>query len=270
LAGTRAGQDDTVARVDGVSCKAFVDIGGKPMIERVVSALQESAATDRIIISMPDNLPVKTQAPALSSAFDEGILDHAIADRSPVQSLLKLLPMLADETPFLVTTADHALLSATVIRQFLEQYEPARFDIAAAMLPLECLSRKYPEQKRTSLMFRGVGYKACNLFVFGNKKVAEKVLLFWLAVEEKRKSPWQMVWHLGPLTLARYLTGTLALPGAVARLGARTGTRLQAVMLKIPEAAIDVDTPQDLEFVRSIVAPDLSTSADIATDDTPR
>ena len=241
LAGSRFGQNDEVAKAAGVVCKALAEIDGTPMIERVISALKKSGNINKIIASAPKEV-----------SLNEDILRIDTA-KSPVRSILKALEYLEGDTPLLVTTADHALLTPAMINRFIEQYDSANFDVAVAMLPLDIVTQKYPDMRRTRLKFKEGGFKACNLFIFRDKAAAQKLLNFWQEIESQRKKPWKMVRALGGITLLRYITGRLTLESALAHLGRRTGTKPQAVMLDIAEAAIDVDSVGDLEFVRSLV-----------------
>ena len=118
LAGNRAGTDDTVAKAAGVSCKALADVGGTPMIERVMAVLRGSGAIEHIIVSLPESVV---------SDVADGRVDAA---SSPVRSLLTMLDMVEEDKPILVTTADHALLSPPMIQRFTNQYDPSRFDLS--------------------------------------------------------------------------------------------------------------------------------------------
>lgn len=241
LAGNRDGQEDSVAKAANVSCKALAEIAGVPMIERVITALKSSGEIENIIVSIPENI-----------RFENPSIERISTEKSPVRSLLKAIQTLKNDQPIIITTADHALLSAHMIKSFINKYESNRFDTAVAMLPLQILKAKYPETKRTALKLKDGSFKSCNLFIFKNKTAAHNILSFWRALEDQRKTPWKMVRHLGPLTLLQYLTGQLTLQSALSHLGKITKTTPQAVMLDIPEAAIDVDMPTDLEFVRAI------------------
>jgi hypothetical protein len=53
--------------------------------------------------------------------------------------------------------------------------------------------------------------------------------------------------------LLRYMLGWLSLSDALHELSQRMGISIQAIMLPFPEAAIDVDTPEDLALVKEIV-----------------
>lgn len=77
---------------------------------------------------------------------------------------------------------------------------------------------------------------------------------FWARVEQHRKRAIALLAFLGPALFLRILTRTVALPRAAAIAGGRLDLRLKAVLLEHPEAAIDVDKPDDLRLVEQILS----------------
>lgn len=240
LAGQRAGERDEVAKAAGVACKALAPVGknDKPMIEHVIGALRESGAVNDIHV-----------IGRLAIGYDD--IHHHDPAESPGQSVLEVFDRV--RKPFLLTTADHALLTGDMVLRFVAGLDVQKYDAAAAMIPLSHVKEKYPQTERTSLNFADGGYKACNLFCFNSDK-ARNLLTFWRKIEDRRKQPLRLAFSLGPLTLCQYALGGLSLHQAFKRLGARTSTSLQAVMLDNPDAAIDVDSAADYEFVKEILA----------------
>ena len=53
--------------------------------------------------------------------------------------------------------------------------------------------------------------------------------------------------------LIRYVLGALSLSDALGELGQRMEISIKEIILPFPEAAIDVDTPEDLALVENIV-----------------
>ena len=81
-----------------------------------------------------------------------------------------------------------------------------------------------------------------------------EVLAFWSRVEKDRKKALRLISYFGPWLLLRALTRTISLDAALARIGRRMGLGLKAVRLPFPEAAIDVDKPEDVELAQRILA----------------
>ncbi|WP_308238194.1 hypothetical protein [Phenylobacterium sp. J367] len=106
--------------------------------------------------------------------------------------------------------------------------------------------------KRTYLPFTDGGWSGCNLFYLGTPQ-ALKAVDFWKRLEAERKRPWKMAAILGPGALAAFLLRRLTLQGAVEKLGRLAGVRAAAVPSPFGLAAVDVDKPADLDFVRKVV-----------------
>jgi CTP:molybdopterin cytidylyltransferase MocA len=77
---------------------------------------------------------------------------------------------------------------------------------------------------------------------------------FWSQIEQERKHPLRLIRTLGGLALVRYMLGWLSLADALTRLGRQLNLHVQEVLLPFPEAAIDVDTPEDLALAETILA----------------
>jgi GTP:adenosylcobinamide-phosphate guanylyltransferase len=247
LAGSR-GPADRVAAAAGVRFKALAPVAGRPMIERVLEALAASACVDRVIIT---GLPEPERAhivavPDLDLSFVPG------AD-TPVLSLQAALAAADTRAPVLVTTADHALLTAEIVAHFCREAAAEGADVTVALARSELVTAVCPETRRTVIPFREGGYCGCNLFLIGSHRGREAIG-FWRRVEARRKRPVQLVRVLGLPTLLRFLLRRLSLSEALAALSRRAGAGVAAVLLPFGEAAIDVDSPEDLRVAEALLA----------------
>lgn len=244
LAGTRAG-GDSLAAYAGVSHKALIDVGGRPMLERVVTALASVPAIGRVRVAI--------ERPELLDALDLsacGIPVEAMpAAAGPSASVAAELDRTG--TPLLVTTADHALLQPAWVEDFLARV-PEDCDVAALLAPREAIVAALPETQRTYLRFADGQWSGCNLFLMASPRAVNAVRL-WQQVEAERKRPLRLVRRLGWSFALRYALGRLTLAQALARLGELAGARAAVVESKFGLAAVDVDKPADLDLVRRLV-----------------
>lgn len=238
LAGSRGGIDP-VAEAEGVAHKALALVAGKPILVRVLEALRE-AGIERIAVA--------TNAPAVRSLALTLGAEVIEAAAGPSASVAKAFGQL--NVPLLVTTADHALLCAEWVRDFLADV-PGDADAALLLAPRETVERALPGSRRTWLRFADGEWSGCNLFLLATP-AAEVAITTWQAVERDRKRPWRIAARLGPGTLVSYLTRRLPLQEAVARLGSRIGISARVVPARDGLAAVDVDTPADLKDARRI------------------
>ena len=251
LAGDR-GSDDPVARHTGASCKALVQLAGRPMVLRVLEALAASTAIDGVTLVGPQAAQVE-QCPELAAHIAVGTLAWLPPQRSPSLSAAVALEQLPADRPVLLTTADHALLQAGWVDAFCQQALASGEDAVVGLVRHAAVQEAFPGSKRTALRFKDDAYCGCNLFAFLNP-VGRRAPAFWQRIEQQRKQPHRLAAALGAGTLMAYLCGRLTLVGSLERLSRKIGAQLGAVLLDDPQAAVDVDSAADFELVRSILA----------------
>ncbi len=249
LAGIRAA-GDPLAEAHGVPRKALIEIGGQLMLSRVLAALRASPSVGGIAICGADRATL--EAGGLSAAELDGVR-WLEAAAQPSTSVAAALESLGAERPVLVTTADHALLTASIVDEFCMSAAAVACDVAAAVVDAETVRAAYPEALRTFYPLRDGAFTGCNLFAFfgpGGVRAAEA----WKDVDARRKQPWRVVALLGPLTLLRFALRRLTAQDAADILSRRLGIRIRIVRMTAPEAGIDVDKPADVTLVERILA----------------
>ena len=244
LAGSR-GPADPVAQASGVSHKAFADIAGKPMISHVLDTLSAAPSIDDVVVV------IERSAPELPRPADRPTSRRIDAARSP--SLSALAGFEAAGAPVLVTTADHPLLTVEMVEHFLAAATEAGVDVAAGVATRMVVEQAGSTARRTYLRFRDGEVSGCNMFALMTPR-ARAALTYWRLLEAKRKRPLQMAWSVGPFTLIRYALGLLSTRAAAAALGRAAGCRAALIMLPFPDAAHDVDKPEDLAFAEARLA----------------
>ena len=252
LAGSREPAADPVARAAGVPVKALARVGGVPMLARVLDALAASGRVERTAV-LVDAATLRLPPPELVRLLERpGVLSLPAAE-SPSRSVLAAIERLGDAGfPYLVTTADHPLLTDGMIRRFLDGVD-ARADAALALAAASNVARAYPDAVRTFYRLGRERYSGCNLFLL-RTPAGRRLPAFWSDLERHRKRPWRLVAAIGFGPLLGFLLNRLDLARAMAELGRIAGARVAAVVLPEPEAAIDVDKPADLALAERILA----------------
>lgn len=250
LAGARPGRD-AVAEAAGVPLKVLAAVGGVPMVARVLKTLEGSCLVKQRILCGPSWEIVQGQD-FLHDLVETKSIRWVAPQQGPSLSVKMFLEQAPQDFPLLVTTADHALLTVEMVEYFLRKASQVRVDVAVALVPYSLVAEAYPQSKRTVIGFRGGGYCGCNLFLLCTPQ-AERLVEFWTQVERERKRPLRLIRRLGWVMLLRYILGLLSLSDALLKLSQRVGISIKEVILPFPEAAIDVDTLEDLALVEQIV-----------------
>ncbi len=246
------GPDDPVAKAAGVRCKSLTPVGGKPMVFRVLDALTASQVVNTYILCGPPK-SVVDQEPDLGTLIASGKVKWFENQATPSSSAFHVLQTLPDETPVLLTTADHALLSARIVDYFCSEAQATGCDVVAGIGRHEVVTAAYPQNRRTATRLEDGAYCGCNLFAFLTPR-ARLAADFWRRVENQRKNPLRVIRVLGWSAVSRYLMGRLSLKEALKRMSNRLGFKAGAVVLPFPEAAVDVDSVSDLKLVENIVS----------------
>ena len=250
LAGKRPGIDP-VAEAAGVACKSFAPIGDRPMVHRVLDTLAAARQVGTRILCGPSQSMID-QEPELKARIERGEVKW-IANRStPSLSTYHALQSVPDGRPVLVTTADHALLTAEIVDYFCAEARRIGGDVVIGLTLYEGVVSAFPESKRTGIKFKDGAYSGCNLFAFLNPR-AHRAARFWRRIEQERKRPFKMMRILGWRTVVRYRLGRISLEESLERISRKLQIRARAVMLPFPQAAVDVDTADDWQFVQSLV-----------------
>lgn len=258
LAGRRSGGDEMAAG-HGLTHKALLSVGGEPMALRVIRALAGQRGIERIDVSA-DTPEVATELARLSARAGDGVaIEHHASGPSPAASVAAYLGDLPAGERVLITTADHALLTAEIVRRFLDECllldqhggEPSALTVGAVT---EAVYRsRFPAGKRTFVRLRDVAFSGANLFLARTPE-ATAVARFWVRLESERKKPWRLASHFGLKPLLLFLAGRLGVDRALSDVSRAVGARVTIVFLPFAEAALDVDRESDLEFARQVLA----------------
>lgn len=244
LAGSRPGRD-AFAEEHGTDLKALIPVAGEPMVRRPVRALLASENVGRILVlaQAPDRVAAAIpEDPRLEVRQSAGTI---------AETMLALLDDPATVWPLLVTTADHALLDTATVDEFCSA--AASVDIAIGVVERANLLARLPHTQRTWLKFRGGAYTGANLFAL-RSPAARPAVELWRSVEQDRKKAWRILAILGPAALVTVALRLVSLDEVLARLSARLGLAIRAVVLANPLAGVDVDKPEDHALAEAILA----------------
>ncbi len=239
------GPNDPMAKAYGVSHKCTLPVNGVPMLRRVVDALQSSRSIASIYVSIET---AEVARNALANASSLTIVESE--NSAPLSAIAAIRKNSA--FPFLITTADHALLTPEMIDYFCEQSELNGADFSTGLAWAEVVLAAYPQSIRTFFKFGKDRVSGCNLFAVRNEK-GLRILEKWKYLEQVRKKPWRLVAAFGPLALFRFLLGALSLDDVFRIVSKRLDLTAKPILLPFAEAAIDVDKPSDLELAEAIL-----------------
>jgi CTP:molybdopterin cytidylyltransferase MocA len=248
LAGERPSPaTDPLATAAGVASKILVPIAGVTVIERVLDAIERCPAIDRRMLVGPTSGTLSADA-RLRARIDSGAWTWLAPTESPAASASAALDAIGTDGRILLTTADHAFITPTMLERFIAGAVATGADFAVGFARRDDVLATFPKTRRTGWHFSDGSFCGCNLFAV-LRPAGHSVTGFWRRVENERKRPWRIMRMLGAGLFLRYVAGRLSLADALAELSRRTQCRIAPVIVPEPEAAVDVDSIDDWRLV---------------------
>ncbi|MEM7220276.1 MAG: NTP transferase domain-containing protein [Pseudomonadota bacterium] len=250
LAGEREG-GNALAQARGLPSSLLVDLHGAPVLDWTLRAVAASQL-ERICLVGPGESVSDPLIERWRGRDDVDALEPALG---PAASAARGVARVG--TPALVTTADHALLLAPRIDDFVRSASAraatAGADVVVGLVPYALVRERFPGSRRTRLRFADLTACGANLF-YAHTPRAAALFEFWRLLEALRKTPHRMAGRLGWWTLVRYLTRTLSLDAAFRRISDRAGATVVPLLLDEAELAVDVDSEADLALAGRVLA----------------
>lgn len=242
---------DPITQHTGAACKAFAPVDGIPMVIRVLDALAAcDLITTVILCGPPESLHM--HCPELKLRIASGQVTWIPNLDSPSRSAESGLSQIPSDTPVLLTTADHALLTPDMVQSFLRSSLAIQGDATVGLVRQQDIAAAFPGSKRTVIRLRDGGFCGCNLFTFNPQGRA--LIRFWRQAEDLRKRPWRLIAQvLGFRMVLSYLFGFLTLQKGLQAVSEKSGVKIQGIMLDDPRAGVDVDKVEDLVLAESIL-----------------
>lgn len=245
LAGGRAGVEMEAAT--GVSSRALIEIGGKPMLLRVVEALQDSELCGEITVV--GKVPPSDYYARLPDKGD--FVSNTVSGA-----------VVNGEAPFvLICTCDLPFLTGEAVTDFLTSaLEKAAQSGASVIYPVVPVSRcyqRFPGLKRTALKLKEAHFTGGNMMLVRPQFLISQRHRI-AAAYRARKSPlrlanmlgWDMIFRL--LMSQTLMPHLLTLPLLEKRISQLIAGPARVFVSSYPEIATDLDKPSDYTAVLQI------------------
>ncbi|MGQ9497395.1 MAG: NTP transferase domain-containing protein [Desulfotomaculales bacterium] len=240
-----AGSKNTgpLAAASDAPYEALIPIGDRPMVGYVVDALLAAEGAGHIVVAGPREL-ARVLPPGVEVTPGGDTL---------IESLGRGLKALACEERVLVVTGDVPFLTGAAVDEFLSACGDQAADIYYTVARREDVEGRFPGMKRTYVRLRDGRFTGGNLVLL-NPAVYGRIRQKAEEMARLRKRPLRLALLLGPFFILRYLAGTVSLADAERKVTALAGITGRVVVSRLPEVAVDVDKPGDLEMARALLA----------------
>jgi molybdopterin-guanine dinucleotide biosynthesis protein A len=242
LAGGRP--DDVAQQQAGAPNKAFVEIGGKALVERVLVALRAAPAIGCIVVVAP---PSANGHPALALA-DE-LRPDGVRITDSLRSGLREFP---PDQSVLVVASDLPILTAAAVEDFVERVRAIDADVIYGCVERSVHVARFPQVPHTWAHLRDGTF--CGGGIIAIKPRALPALERFLErLGAARKHPIRLASLFGWDILAWYALRRLTIARAQRRASALLGAPVSALVSPYAETAVNVDRVTDIAIAEDLV-----------------
>ena len=249
LAASR-GNLDPLAQAGGVSHKCFIDIAGRPMLERVVEGVMTSPRVKHVIVAIePDSMDGAKQILGVLPGADA--IEYVPSQDNIGTSVAAVAKQ--ELLPLIITTGDNALQTEEMVTFFCNALDGVTEDAALGLTPASYVLEKYPEGNRAFHRFRDGAFSSCNLYAILTPRGIEGAQVFRSGGQFGKK-PKRLIGAFGLFAFLLYKSRLFTLKTVLRTLSRGIRVRTAPVLMPFAEGPIDVDRQVDWDLANRIVA----------------
>lgn len=237
--------EERLAQVVAVKHKAWIPLGGRLMVERVLDALDGCPRIqERVLVANEADVPAEVRRRVDSIAPPgHGLLDS-------VENGAKALQQKPDA--FLAIPCDMPFLEPASIDDFIERCEARGGDIWYSFVRRETSERRYPGLRHTWVTMKEGTFCGGGLVMF-TPPMIQRARDLLASLASARKKPWQLASLLGPKIIFKLILKRLSVPEAEERLSLLMRGQAVGIESPCPDVGFNVDEPEELHTARLLV-----------------
>lgn len=240
------GMDESLRDSSDAPNKAFIDVAGKPMVQYVIEAAKGVPEIGRIVLGAEEK--------HIPSSLKDMVDLIAPPGATILKSLLSAMGVLNPKPHMvLVMPCDLALLTPEALRDFINKSLDSKADITYGYLSKKDSEDRFPDVNHTYVRIDGDYYCGTGLFMM-SPDAADRFEHFFNSLTGNRKNPIALAGVLGIGFIIKYVMGNLKVKDAEERVKVLMGGTIgKGIQTFFPEAAFNVDAPNELLIARRIL-----------------
>lgn len=217
--------------------KCMLDVAGKPMIQWVLDAVNNTPIVDRIIIvGLPHPIAVQSRLPITYLPDNGSLMRNAYAG---AQEILRLNPTC---THALYLCSDIPAITPEMLTWMANKIQETNDELYYIAIERSVMEKRYPGSRRTFIKLKGA--EVCGGDVFGIRPDAAQLdNPLWRGIVESRKNPFKQASMVGFDTLWALLRRKYTIDEAAVIVSKRLGFLGRVLLSPYAEMGMDVDKP---------------------------
>jgi GTP:adenosylcobinamide-phosphate guanylyltransferase len=228
--------------------KALLDVGGKPMVQWVLDALNDAPSIRDIVVVGLEREGVLASSKIACYLPDQG---------SMLKNILGGIDWVLERNPetrqVLVSSSDIPLLTGAMVERLLVQCADPAVDIYHTIVSREKMERRFPDSRRSYVHFSDGDFAAGDIHVVA-PYIGRKYRDLWNDLLDSRKNALKQAARLGPAFFVKLMVRRLSLTEAERLAREKFGINARALPVDDAEMGMDADKPFQLEICRRELA----------------
>lgn len=225
--------------------KALIDIGGKPMVQWVLDALEQADRVDDIVV-----VGLSPEAGLISSKIKIFTPSKHDLLENVRQGALELKANNPQSNHALVVSSDIPAITPESVNWLVDKSSQTDKDLYYSVITRQVMEARFPNSKRSYTRLKDVELCGGDMNVVRISKVTEDDELY-RKIMDARKNAFKQASLIGYDTLFYLLIRRFNLEQAVKQVEKRLKLSGEAVVCPYAEVGMDVDKPHQLEILRA-------------------
>lgn len=223
--------------------KAMLDIGGKPMVQWVLDALDSSQYIQNIVIvGLGPEADLKSGKSITYLANQGGMVANLKA------GMLKLREVNPEVNKLLVVSSDIPAITPEMVDWLVGQVQESDDDVYYCVVPKEVMEKRFPGSNRSFTHLRDMEVCGGDMNAL-DARLVEQDSEIWDKLTEARKNVVKQAALIGFSTLLLLLVRQATINSTVKRVSKKLGIKGRAIVSPYAEIGMDIDKPHQLELV---------------------
>ena len=235
--------DETLYEMTRGKSKALLEIAGKPMIQWVMDALDNSSRIKHVIVTgLPSDTGLHCAHPLSFLPAGGSVVENVCAG---VELLLKIDPKAASA---LLISSDIPALTWEIVDWMIDNVTAREENVFYSVVERSVMEKRYPNSKRSYVRLKDVEVCGGDLHAI-QPQIARRDNPLWQRIFNARKNAFKQASLVGMDTLLLLLLKRLSLQEGVAHINQRLGIHGTVLVSPYAEIAMDVDKPFQFEIM---------------------
>lgn len=223
--------------------KALLNIGGKPMIQWVLDALEGANKIQHlVVIGLPNTGDLKSTKIGATIPSQGDLLENVKS------GILKVLDFNPNPQRVMVVSSDIPTITPDMVNWLVDTAEETEHDAYYNVITRQVMEARFPNSNRSYVKLKDVEVCGGDMNVLNSDLVTQNVEL-WKKIVDARKSAFKQASLIGVDNLVLFLLRRIDLDGAVKRVSKRLHIKGRALRCPYAEIGMDVDKPHQFEIV---------------------